>query len=315
MSDVSIVRYMSDHEKAWNDFVASSKNSTFLFNRSYMDYHSARFKDHSVLVNLRDKPVAIFPANESYDTIHSHAGLSYGGLVLSPDVKLPDVLKCFYHVVHYYHQKSFKKIDYKSFPSYLCSQPSNEDQYALHLLEAKLLRRQLSSVLVQSNSRRPTTDPDQKDLKIKVVQDPTEFWQQVLVPNLSDRFGTSPVHTVDEMKLLMSRFPQNIRLYEIRDDELLAGALLYVSYDAVHTQYLSASPKGKEIDALRILIQHLIDNDFADKSIFSFGTSDDGQGGLNQGLLNWKERFGARSFVLDRYEIDTSRYKLLEQYE
>lgn len=314
MSDVSIVKYTSDHEKTWNEFVENSKNATFLFNRSYMDYHSARFKDHSVLVYHLDELVAIFPANENGDVVHSHEGLSYGSLALWRDAKLGDVLRYFYHVVRYYHDSSFKRIHFKCFPTYLCRYPSNEDQYALHLLGAKLLRRQVSSVLAPGHIRKQAPGPEEKDLWVGTSTDPTEFWEQVLIPNLSDRFGASPVHTVDEMKLLMSRFPKNIRLYDVKKGkEILAGALLYVSLNTTHTQYLSATPRGKKIDATRILLQHLIN--YADTPTFSFGTSDDGTGGVNWGLVNWKERFGARTFVHDQYEIDTNRYKLLEQYE
>ena len=35
-----IKRYEPSHEQAWNDFVARSKNGTFLFDRRFMDYAS-----------------------------------------------------------------------------------------------------------------------------------------------------------------------------------------------------------------------------------------------------------------------------------
>jgi hypothetical protein len=278
-----------------------------------MGYHSDRFKDHSVLIYFREDLVAVFPANEEGETIYSHAGLSYGGLVLLPEVKLEVVLGFFYHMVSYFHNLSFAQIRYKCFPSYLCSHPSNEDQYALHLLGAKLLKRDISSVLIKD--KRTVRKSDERKFSIQSVNDPTLFWEKVLIPNLSNRFGANPVHTAEEMRILMNRFPENVRLYHITEQDVVAGAVLYVFPHAVHTQYLSASPGGKDTDALRVLISHLIDNEFAEKATFSFGTSDDGNGGINSGLLAWKERFGARSFVLDRYEIDTSRYKSLGQYE
>ena len=36
-----IRRYSADKADEWNAFVATSKNGTFLFDRRYMDYHSA----------------------------------------------------------------------------------------------------------------------------------------------------------------------------------------------------------------------------------------------------------------------------------
>ena len=76
-----IVRYTCDRQKEWNHFVSSSKNGTFLFDRRYMDYHADRFHDHSLLFFLKGRLFAILPANRVGDTLHSHQGLTYGGLV------------------------------------------------------------------------------------------------------------------------------------------------------------------------------------------------------------------------------------------
>ena len=35
--------------REWDNFVASAKNSTFLHMRPYMDYHSDRFNDYSLV--------------------------------------------------------------------------------------------------------------------------------------------------------------------------------------------------------------------------------------------------------------------------
>lgn len=49
---ITIKRYDSttDRER-WNQFVAQSKQATFLLHRSYMDYHSDRFHDHSLMIS------------------------------------------------------------------------------------------------------------------------------------------------------------------------------------------------------------------------------------------------------------------------
>ena len=40
-----IRRYTSGDKALWDQFVAQSKNGTFLFFRDYMDYHADRFCD------------------------------------------------------------------------------------------------------------------------------------------------------------------------------------------------------------------------------------------------------------------------------
>lgn len=44
-----VTRYTPSDQAQWDAFLGASKNGTFLLRRGYMDYHSDRFVDHSVL--------------------------------------------------------------------------------------------------------------------------------------------------------------------------------------------------------------------------------------------------------------------------
>ena len=55
-----IRRYTTDMADEWNQFVARSKNGTFLFHRGYMDYHQDRFVDHSIVFFRNRKIVLAF---------------------------------------------------------------------------------------------------------------------------------------------------------------------------------------------------------------------------------------------------------------
>ena len=46
---ITIRRYTSIDKPLWDGFVALSKNATFLHYRDYMDYHSDRFHDFSLM--------------------------------------------------------------------------------------------------------------------------------------------------------------------------------------------------------------------------------------------------------------------------
>ena len=78
-----IRRYSADRADEWNAFVAVSKNATFLFDRRYMDYHSDRFQDCSLMVYYKSSLYALLPANLKGDTLYSHQGLTYGGLLMT----------------------------------------------------------------------------------------------------------------------------------------------------------------------------------------------------------------------------------------
>ena len=90
-----IVRYTPDKCQEWNQFVAQSKNGTFLFYRQYMDYHADRFHDHSLMIYRKSRLYALLPANGYDDVFASHQGLSYGGLVMDQHARAAEILDVF----------------------------------------------------------------------------------------------------------------------------------------------------------------------------------------------------------------------------
>ena len=78
---IEIVRYESSYKSRWNDFVSKSKNGSFLFYRDYIEYHSDRFTDSSLLFFENDVLIAVMPANVTGAVFHSHEGLTFGGVI------------------------------------------------------------------------------------------------------------------------------------------------------------------------------------------------------------------------------------------
>ena len=130
------------------------------------------------------------------------------------------------------------------------------------------------------------------------------FWN-ILAGILQVKHKKNPVHTVAELQLLHSRFPDKIRLHVVRNGhEVVAGALIYDMGSVVHTQYLASSEFGKNNGALDMLLYYLISTEYADRTYFDFGVSTENGGSfLNEGLIFQKEGFGARSVVYDTYEL------------
>ena len=86
---IEIKQYNLDDAAKWNEFVTISKQGTFLFNRNYMDYHSDRFTDSSFLIMEKGRISAALPANRKGDTLYSHQGLTYGGLLTTEILEYP----------------------------------------------------------------------------------------------------------------------------------------------------------------------------------------------------------------------------------
>ena len=62
-----IKKYNDADKEAWNAYVEHARNATFLFNRNYMDYHSDRFKDYSLMFYKNGKLHSLLPAHERED--------------------------------------------------------------------------------------------------------------------------------------------------------------------------------------------------------------------------------------------------------
>ena len=130
------------------------------------------------------------------------------------------------------------------------------------------------------------------------------FWK-LLEGVLRDNHSAKPVHTLNEIKLLASRFPDNIRLFlATKEENVLSGALIYESERVAHTQYMANNADGRECGALDLVIDYLLTDYYRGKYYFDFGISCE-QGGryLNTGLISQKEGFGARPVVHDFYEL------------
>jgi hypothetical protein len=110
---------------------------------------------------------------------------------------------------------------------------------------------------------------------------------------------------LEEIVYLNKRFPEKIRLFEVRKEgDLLAGAVIYDYDSIIHVQYQANSQEGRKIAALEFLHHNLINEIFKDREYYSFGISAENEGKkLNRGLIQQKERMGARGIALDFYSL------------
>ena len=317
----SVERYTASHRREWDAFVGTAKNATFLFARDYMDYHSDRFTDHSMMVFNGHELVALLPANLNADgTLISHEGLTFGGLLVSRSAKMDDVLTYFYLLLRHLSQSQISKLLYKRIPDFYKTLPGDEVAYALFLLDARLHRRDSSATISQADPlpfRHGHKYLIKKAIRagVRIVQETSfqPFWEKVLTPQLAARYGARPVHNLGEITLLASRFPEQIKQFSAYcGDEIVAGTTIYETPTVAHAQYAAVTENGRQMGAQAHLFSSLI-GQYKDKRFFDFGISNESEGRvLNHGLLDWKEGFGARSYAHDFYEIATSNFTKLE---
>lgn len=310
MQSLEIRRYTPAFADEWNQFVAASKNGTFLFDRRYMDYHADRFQDHSLLFFRRGKLYALLPANVDGDTLYSHQGLTYGGLIMSDKTTAAEVVDIFRLLNATLRSEDIRKVLYKPVPWIYHQQPSEEDLYAIVEVCDVRLTRSLASTITREHPNAwyrirkcGAQKAQQSGVVIEETEDYQPFWQ-ILTANLQARYGLNPVHTLEEITLLHQRFPQHIRLFVAKEgNETIGGSVLYISNRVVHSQYIAASPRGREVHALDWLFDVVIRQSLEKHPYFDFGISTENQGTyLNEGLIYQKEGFGGRGICYDWYK-------------
>lgn len=309
---IRIEPYQPSFKSLWNEFVTQSKNGLFLFDRDYMEYHADRFTDSSLMFYNDADLVAVMPANRKGDTLVSHGGLTFGGIVSDTRMRAPLMMEIFETLHRELPGWGIKSLTYKAIPHIYHTVPAEEDLYALFRNDAQLYRRDVSStidnrarVAFSTLRKRGAKQAQKNGLVVKESND-FETFMQIEEQVLSTRHGVKAVHTAMELRTLANRFPENVQLYAAyREGTMLGGVVIYASRNVAHAQYISASDEGKKASALDLILDWLINERYADKNYFDFGISTESEGRyLNLGLIGNKEGFGARATVHDFYRLE-----------
>ena len=258
----------------------------------------------------KNELVAVLPASIHGQQIRSHGGLTYGGFFVNDTMKQHTMNDCVSSLLEYLDTNKINHFIYKSVPNIYNTLPSEEYMWPLWQAGFKLERTDVSSVIdLQKQLKMPKGRKAQisraKREGVEIVES-SDFNTFIDLENsvLSLRHGVRAVHTGTELKLLKSRFPENIKLFVAKyKEQMIAGTLLFVYPNVIHTQYMAANETAREIGGLDLLIKTLIDKYAESKKWFDFGISTE-QGGevFNDGLCAQKEGFGGRTIAYNFYE-------------
>jgi hypothetical protein len=317
MNNLLIKTYSDTDDERWDELCHKSCNGTFLHTRKYLSYHEERFVDQSVVIEDKEGGLlGLFPAATHLDNekiIVSHPGITYGGIVHNGKLYGDKMIQAFEALIDYYRTNGFDVMQYKVVPSIYHRMLSNDDSYALFRLNARRYRCDLSATIglwnhgkISSRRKRSLAKAKKNGLVVQHgVQYIEPLWM-VLSENLERKHQAKPVHTITEIKELQSRFPENIQVVvALKDNQVVAGVILFVERMVEHAQYIASSEQGYQYAALDLIFMTCIEvakNN--QKRYFDFGISNEKQGQfLNNGLYQFKHEFGAGSVVHEFYEI------------
>jgi len=315
---VQYQRYSEELEDVWDRFVNDAWNGTFLHSRRFLSYHGRRFEDASLLVNDEDgRTIAVFPAAAhpvAKDTVVSHPGATFGGLVAGGQCRGESCITALREIADHYRGMGFKKLLYKVTPHIYHQIPFQDDLYALFRLGFRRVRCDISATVTKHD--RPALTKGRKYEINKAKKRGVEVFEgldqlasiyELIASNLWQAHQAKPVHSIEELGVLHSKFPANVRFFAAKlDTEVVAGLVMFNFKNVSHTQYIASNDKGREAGALDALIESNINAAFAEGyRYFDFGISNEQDGQiLNEGLYRYKRTFGAGSVVHEFYELD-----------
>jgi hypothetical protein len=309
---------MDAHE--WDELVQRSPNGTFLHSRRFLAYHGNRFCDSSVVFTAPNGaiigvlPAALDPKDDR--TVITHPGATYGGIVHDGTVHGSGMQRAIEGAVELFRLQGRRRFLYKTVPYIYHRSPTQSDVYWLHRIGATRSGCDLSATVDMGRRLAPTHMRSRSMRKacratVVVLETPDfrRFWG-LLESTLMDRHGVRPVHTIQEIELLASKFPAQIKcVIAEADGEVIAGSVLFVTDTVVHAQYYAASPRGRQLSGLDLVIEHCIElTGRLNCRYYDFGISTEERGRvLNEGLLRYKTSFGAGCCTYESYELALDR--------
>ncbi|MBY0292318.1 MAG: GNAT family N-acetyltransferase [Alphaproteobacteria bacterium] len=316
---MKIIQFTESQSSQWDEFLKFCPMGTFLHSRKFLSYHENRFKDESVIVcNEDDTWLGIFPAAvdlEDFSQIISHPGITYGGALHQGKLIGSEMLEALSLILQHYKENGYSKLIYKAIPTFYHSIPSCDDVYALFQLKADLFRRDLSctvdlqSPTILSNKalskmRNMLRKSENNNVKLDDSNRDLEKLWVLLTKNLMEKYNKKPTHSLEEMNLLIEKFPDNISILTAKiDDVVIAGAVLFKKNITIHTQYLVNTECGKENFALDSIIQSCIKKSKEEGyRFFDFGINTENNGlYLNHSLFFSKAKHGGAGTIHDHY--------------
>jgi hypothetical protein len=317
----SVERYTAGRKPEWDTFVNAAKNATFLFSRDYMDYHSDRFADHSLMIFNDHALVAVLPANLNADgTLISHEGLTYGGLLVSRAATLGDVLACFHAVLRDLSQRGDFQTALQADSGLLQHAPRRRRGVCLVPAGRPALSPGLHDGGFAGGPASPPegiTRADQESDQFGSPYRPGNIVSAILGTGVGAATG-GPVRS-QTRAYPRGNHPARVTLSRKISNNSRPIAAMKLSRAPPFTKRRrwrtrSTRGHGKRTKSGRagLSVRSLIEQ-YKDKRFFDFGTSNEKEGrALNHGLLDWKEGFGARCYTHDFYEIATGNYPKLE---
>ncbi len=313
---MEIRKYTDKDHASWEKFITEANNGTIFHYLKFLSYHPPeRFHSYHLLIREKGNLVGVFPAVSEGQTIISHKGASYGGLVLKAGLGIHEICLIAEQLVQYVQNQGYQRIVITQPPLIYYRQPDQYIDFALQRVGFRYRKREITAVIpldqadpldiFHADARRSVKKSVREGVQVKISDDLAGYYE-ILRHNLGMRHNVTPTHTLSEIQKLKNLFPNDIMLFTAYlKGKMLGGILLfaanprvllafYISHD---DQYQSYRPVNRLFyEVLRW--GRLKGYKYFDLGTFTLNMEP------NWGLARFKENSGARGYLRDTYELD-----------
>jgi hypothetical protein len=313
---MEIHKYTEKDHAPWEKFVAGANNGTIFHSLKFLSYHPHdRFQSLHLLIKEKGNLVGLFPAVVEDDTVISHRGASYGGLVLKPGLGVHDIYLAADHLVQYLKSQGYKKIILTQPPLIYYKEPDQYVDFALQKIGFCYRKREITAVIpldaadpletFHSDARRSTKKAIREGVRVRLSEDLAGYYG-ILKDNLGMRHNVTPTHTLAELTKLKNLFPDDILFFgAFLKEKMLGGIVIFCANTKVLLAfYISHNDAYQAYRPVNLLFYEILNwgrtkgFKYLDLGTFTINMEP------NWGLARFKENSGARGFLRDTYEID-----------
>ena len=318
---IKVKKFSKDNYLAWDSFVRNANNGTIFHLRKFLNYHSPeRFKDNSIEFYKGNNLLSVFPAadimKEGKRILVSHPGASYGSFVTKEDISIKNAIEMVEELNGYAIRQGFDGIEMTIPPSFYSNRVSNYVEYALLSGGFDYFRREVTSTLTigeneedilnkfKPSHQRAVKKSKNLGVEVKITKKVEEFFS-ILETNLKIRHDVKPTHTIDELKTLITFFPEEINVFgAFYNHQMIAGVLnIIVKKGVALAFYISHKNEFQELRPLNLLFFNIFKWAITKNiKMYDFGTFTV-DGVANMGLGRFKENFGASGVFRDTLKI------------
>lgn len=301
-----LAAYRPQDRHTWDSLVKESPYATFQHQRDYIEYHKTRWIDASFFLKKGEELIAAIPGNSKENQLYSHQGLSFGGVLWRKGLSMEEKVTYIEDLPSLLSQAGFSSFHWKEVPSLFCDErhipmPNallkkvNKGYFIPNDLDLNSIRKK----------RRLLKKAEKAALAITWDDDLAKFWQEIVQPIFREKFGSKPVHSLQEILQLKAHFPQHIQLVTVYQEKtLLGGIVLFCQGQWWHTQYTCGSSEGLLMGAIDLLMWQILNSAQNQGKTVSLGTALDDQGHFKASLAEWKKSWGALEIPWASFYID-----------